>query len=257
MLYVNPRRPSAELSGHFNEGYIGSTQRVEVDFISYREGSLKRAARRIRNLVPKGGRLLDVGAASGFFLACFSSDPAWQVEGMEPSPVAARYARETFGLKIHDGYLADQKFSPESFDVVTSLDTFYFHPFPNEDLRAISRILKPKGLVVMEIPGLNFRLMKNTGVICRLLYGVPARLNAGLHLYFYSRRTLSLLMEKHGFSRVASFPEQAPVYGSLARRFLNSLYFTLTGLLYNISGGYLNLAPKELIVFRKEKDSEF
>jgi SAM-dependent methyltransferase len=252
LVYVNPRRDVQAISEFFAQEYINSQERVEVDFISYREASLRREASLIKKLYPQGGRLLDVGAASGFFLNQFSGDPKWQVEGVEPSSYSTQYAREKFGLTVHQGFLIDQQFPKNSFEVIICADTFCFMPNPNEELSEMARILKPGGLLALEIPGFFFRMTKNRGLLCRLLYGEPVRLNPALHLFFYSRKTLTQLVERHGFKFMSSFPEQSPIYGSLARRILNNSYFTLSSMLYYLTYGKLNIASKEFIIYQKE-----
>ena len=123
MLRVAERPGEDEVSDFYRDEYISHEDRAEEEMISYREGSLQREAARLRKLVPGGGRLLDIGAATGSFLSQFSGCDEWKVEGVEPSGFAVEYARKRFGLQIHPGFLDDQGFSDETFDVVTSLDT--------------------------------------------------------------------------------------------------------------------------------------
>jgi SAM-dependent methyltransferase len=249
---VNPRPSEDTIRRHFVEEYIDSKNRVEEHFVAYRERSLEREARIIRNAFPSGARLLDLGTASGAFLGYFTSQPEWQVEGIEPSRFAARAARERYGVPVHEGFLADHGFENAQFDVITSLDAFFFHPTPDKDLREIKRILKPNGIFAVEIPGLNFRLLKNTGVISKIVYGESARLNAGVHLFFYYRYTLGRLLAKHGFSELAAHPEQSPIYGNPLLRIFNNIYYHTTSAIYRSTKGRLNLAPKEFILYRKE-----
>ncbi len=251
VLLVNPRPSEQAIKQLFVEEYIGSEERVAEDFTSWRQASLHREADRIKRMLPQGGRLLDLGTASGAFLGEFVAEKGWAVEGLEPSRYAAKAAAERYGVTVHCGFLRDQNLPENTYDVVASLDAFMFHPNPRADLQEIAKILRTDGLLAIEIPGLRFRLMKNTGWICRLIYGVPARLNAGVHLFYYSRETLGALVKQFGFEEVAAFPEQSPVYGPWYARLGNRLYFGLSAMIYNLSGGRLNLAPKEFIVFRR------
>ena len=252
ILFVNPRPSESYIRSLFSKDYIDNDKRVEEDFTSWRQASLKREARRLQQLLPQGGRLLDIGTASGAFLGAFKDAPHWQVEGLEPSRFAAQKAAAKYGVPVHPGFLHDQQFESSSFDVITSLDAFCFHPNPRKDMIEITRILKPSGLLAIEIPGLRFRMLKNTGPLCKLLYGQQARLNAGVHLFYYSRKTLGTLVQQFGFKEVAAFPEQSPLYGPWYLRLANHLYFWLTGGFYLLSKGHFNLAPKEFIVYRKE-----
>jgi colanic acid biosynthesis glycosyl transferase WcaI len=252
LLYVNPRLSREELAEHFREEYIADDERAETNFTSFREASLRRECLRLRELLPRGGRLVDVGAASGAFLTCFDGYEEWNVEGIEPSRYAAQYAREKFGLTVHQGFLRDRRYHAASFDVVTCLDTFSYIPDPNGELAEIRRILKPGGFLAVEIPGLRFRLLKNTGIAARILYGAPSRLDPDLHLYYYSGETLSRLVGKHGFSLTASSPEQSPLYGSWAFRLLTESWYRLSAGTYVLTNGRVNVVPKEFLVYRKD-----
>ena len=251
LLFSSPRPSQQDIAEFFASQYIADRHRAEVDFSSMRELTLRREAALIRRFLPDGGRLLDIGCASGTFMRQFANDRSWTVEGVEPSRFAAEYARSTWGLTVHTGFLRDLRLPSETFDAITSLDSFYFHPEPNEDLAEMARLIPPGGFLFMEIPGLAFRLAKNSGPLAYLLFGEAARLNAGLHLYFYSARTLSRLAGKHGFHLVAKYAQQGPVYGSCFLRLLNAAYFRLAALLYGLSGGRLNGAPKEFLVFQR------
>ena len=255
LYHVEQRARTADVSEFYRADYIADTNRAETEMIGFRAASLRREAARINRLQPDGGRLLDVGASSGTFLHQFSELNHWHVEGVEPSAFAVKYARERFGLTIHQGFLHDQHFDSNSFDCVTSLDTFMLHPEPAADLQEMARILKPGGMLAMEIPGLRFRMLKNSGPVCRVLYGVPISLNAGVHLYYYTRRTLTRLMEQHGFEFARSWAEQMPESGNAVSQFGKWAYFRATDLAYRLTSGWCHVAPKEFIVFKKARSN--
>ena len=252
LLYVDPRPTEEAIKKLFIEEYIETETRMTEDFTKWRLGSLKRESQHLMNLFPDGGRLLDLGTASGAFLGTFGRLPEWHVEGVEPSRFAAKEASKKHNVTVYPGFLRDQHLQDASFDVVSSLDAFPLHPEPNADLEEIRRILKPGGVLAIEIPGLRFRLLKNTGVLCRMIYGVPARLNAGVHLFYYSRETLGNIVARHGFQEVATFSESSPVYGSAPFRFATRMYFVLVGALYRLTGGAAWVpVPKEFLIYRK------
>lgn len=251
LLFVTPRPSEAELRDLFENEYIKDDRRIKHDFTEMRLDSLKREAQLIKKLLPNGGHLLDLGTASGAFLRQFARVPGWYVEGVEPSKFGAQAAAMATGLKVHHGFLREQDFPDATFNVVTSLDAFFFHPDPRADLAEIARILKNEGILAIEIPGLRFRLLKNSGLLCRLLYGVPARLNAGVHLFYYSRGTLGRLVQQFGFVELEAYPERSPVCGDARMKLGKALYFRITSFLYKITAGYFNLAPKEFVLYRK------
>lgn len=118
-----------------------------------RYGMLKRA-RAVERHQP-GGRLLDVGCATGNFLNEMRRRDSWDVEGVEPNADAAGYARERFGLTVHTGRLTTTQLDPESFDVVTMWNVLEHLHDPTMNLRAAERILRPNGLLVFSIPHLE------------------------------------------------------------------------------------------------------
>jgi SAM-dependent methyltransferase len=248
---VTPRADVAAVKRFFKQEYIREGSTIEQKFTSPRQASLRREAAILRSMLARGGTLLDIGTASGAFLGEFEGDANWHVQAVEPSPVAAQAAAQKYGVTVHTGFLDDQAFADGTFDVVTSLDAFLLHAEPNKDAAEIWRILKPGGLFAVDIPGLKFRLMKGTGLGARLLYGGGVHLHVGVNLFYYTRDTLTRLLGNSGFQLVASYPEQAPVYGSLIARSVNHCYFAASSALYGLTSGRMNYAPKEFIVYRK------
>jgi len=254
LIFTNPRIPEEQTRRFFELEYLDADQRIAVDMTEYRDRPLSRLAKRIRKHHPRGGRLLDVGTASGHFLSYFKSEPLWRVEGLEPSRKAAEYAAARYDVPVHCGFLDTVKLPDSAFDVITFLDGFFLDPYPNRSLSKIGDALKPDGTLWFEIPGLNFRLLKNTGIVARLLYGVPAQLNPAMQLFYYEEKTLSRLLAKHGFALIQRHPEQSPIYGRAAMRFLNGAYFELAALLYRLTGGLIHLAAKEVLVYARNPE---
>ncbi|MFN9719226.1 MAG: class I SAM-dependent methyltransferase, partial [Planctomycetota bacterium] len=176
-MYVSECQDPSETQEFFRKKQITDPQSTKTAYVDYRRKSLERGAARIRNLVPGGGRLLDVGTASGFFLRQFVDHPGWKTEGVEPSRVSADYARRTFGVTVHDGFLAEQNFPASCFDVVCSLDAFCCHRTPREDMQEFFRILAPGGFLAIEIPGHRFRMLTGSGFLYRTMTGRSLRLN--------------------------------------------------------------------------------
>lgn len=251
LMFVGECSSVDDTEQFFRTEHVDAEETTELHYVTFRGESLKREAALVRSLVPEGGRLLDVGTASGFFLKEFKGHQNWSVEGVEPSAVSTRYAVEKFGLNVRAGYLKEQNYDDESFDVVTSLDAFNCHREPNEDLANIARILKPGGIFAIEIPGQNYRMLTGSGILCRLLFGVSLRLNAGVNFYFYDTRSLVTMAANAGLELQSSFPEAMPNHGSVAARFARRAYFLLTAGLYRLSRGKVHYAPKEFLIFRK------
>ncbi|MFM7057719.1 MAG: class I SAM-dependent methyltransferase [Planctomycetota bacterium] len=251
LVYVAECPDVSETLRFFREDYVPDAESAEVSFVDSRGKSIARGAARIRRHAPAGGRLLDVGTAAGFFLRQFQDDPAWDAAGVEPSRVAAAYARKTFGATVHEGFLADQKFPSGTFQVLCSMDAFICHRNPREDMQEFFRVLAPGGVLAIEIPGHRFRMLFGSGQIYRLLTGHSLRLNAGVNFFYYTRETLAHLAGLCGFELEASYPESMPRSERRLNQLFRSLWDAGAATLYRLTGGRLNYCSKELCIFRK------
>jgi len=149
--------------------------------------------REIRHLpaIP-GGRLLDVGCGSGAFLAQMAA-LGWRTEGIDPDPAAVAGAREA-GLSVTHGTLAD--LDPDehggSFDAVTLSHVIEHLHDPGENLRRISLLLRPGGLLWIATPNLEALGLRRFG---RDWLGLdPPR-----HLVLFTRASLERLLGETGF----------------------------------------------------------
>lgn len=146
------------------------------------------------------GRLLDVGCGSGEFLHWMHGHSRWEVHGVEPSPVGSAYARDVLGLDVVTGTLIDARWPSDHFDVVTFWDSFIHVPDPMETLSELRRILKPNGVATFIAPNIESYEAKVFGPNWFML-DVPR------HLYHYSPRTITAMLERGGFRvRRLDFP---------------------------------------------------
>src|SRR5262249_30013694 len=89
------------------------------------------------------GRLLDIGAATGSFVAMANAD-GWDAEGLEISPAAVEAGKKK-GLRMTQGVLTHDSYAEASFDAVTFFDVLEHVPDPNVFLADVRRILKSDG----------------------------------------------------------------------------------------------------------------
>jgi 2-polyprenyl-3-methyl-5-hydroxy-6-metoxy-1,4-benzoquinol methylase len=137
-----------------------------------------------------GGRLLDLGCYCGLLLD-LARARGWDAVGVEPEETSRRYAVEHLGLNVFGGTLSQVIFPPDSFDVIVSLQVFEHLLDPRETLYQITHVLKPGGLLVVEVPcidNMGFRLL-----------GRWHRHFARHHLFFFSTQTLTRLLTEAGY----------------------------------------------------------
>lgn len=138
----------------------------------------------------KEGNLLDVGAATGFFMN-LAKKRGFDVVGVELSDFAAQKGRDN-GLNIITGDLIPQKFQNEQFDVVTLFDVIEHVPNPKEIIVEVKRILKKGGLIVMNTPDAGSLWARFWGKNWQLV--VPPE-----HVNYFNIKNLSNYLSKSGF----------------------------------------------------------
>jgi SAM-dependent methyltransferase len=162
-------------------------------FWQERPRKLKKSAAELKLLEKYSApsKLLDVGCSYGFFLEV-ARQRGWQVQGVELSAQASRWAREENNLAVFNGTVQAANFPPESFDVISIRHVLEHIPEVDEVLAEIYRLLKPGGLCLVAVPNinsLNYRLNRQAWWW----------IDPPTHWWYFSRFTLKLLLERHGF----------------------------------------------------------
>lgn len=135
---------------------------------------------------PPPGQLLDVGAATGFFLN-LARQRNWPVAGVEPSDAAAAIGRSK-QLDVRTGTLdQDLGWGPETFAVITMWDVIEHLRDPHPVLQKVSALLKPGGLLAINTPDSSSLLSRILGTSWHLV--IPYE-----HLNLFSRRSLDIAL---------------------------------------------------------------
>jgi SAM-dependent methyltransferase len=191
--YVTPRLPE----GVILTGYTRSQDRAYVSQIEARERTFSRSLERIERAAGGPGRLLDVGTAAGAFVAAARAR-GWDAEGCEPNEWLATWGERHYGIRIRKGDLLQQDYEPGRFDVITLWDVIEHTPNPCAVLERCYTLLKPGGLLVVNYPDIG-------SWIARLL-GRRWLFLTSVHLYYFDRRTISLMLEKVGYRVESAVP---------------------------------------------------
>jgi SAM-dependent methyltransferase len=198
LLFVDPipEHTNVYSSDYFSGGSAGFGY-VDYDRDkSVMQPELLRFLRRLRALTKATQpTLLDVGAATGFFLN-LAREVGFQVSGVELSEYAAELARQK-GLDVRSGCLEDQSFEPGAFDVVTLLDVLEHVRDPRMLLAEVHRILAPGGIVVVNTPNADSLAARILGQYWHLIK--PPE-----HLHYFNRYNLQKLMLDLGLTLEAS-----------------------------------------------------
>lgn len=149
------------------------------------------------------GRLLDVGAGIGTFLAQ-ARDRGWVVSGTEVSESAIGLARERHGLELAPGQLEEARLDAGYWDVVTLWHVLEHVPSPAGVLRTTHQVLAPGGIVVVGVPNDSGamvlpRRLKRLLARTRFERYEPVTPGEEVHLSHFRPQVLRRLLERTGF----------------------------------------------------------
>lgn len=139
------------------------------------------------------GKVLDVGAATGFFLD-IARKRGWEVRGVEISDFAANIARRK-GVEVTTGTLTDVQDAPESFDLITLWDVIEHMQNPLEELVRATALLHPGGVLLMTTPDWGSQYARLLGKKWHSI--VPPE-----HLHYFTRASMRLALKKAGLQEV-------------------------------------------------------
>jgi SAM-dependent methyltransferase len=246
VFYQDPRNSNEDIFSYFSEEYIENDKLLEASFGKNREQPLRQVALSIER-IKDGGKILDVGCAGGYFLERFFRKRSWETWGVELSRFAGARAAER-GIHVHIGDIHSACFAPIFFDVITVLDTFYYFPEPRGELRAIRKVLKPDGLLIIELPPANSQIWGNESKVARAVAGSRRSLLQSHHVFFYTPKALSFILEECGFKVLHMVPLPGNRQRTLWQNFLYAGYFLFSSLLWIISVGRIVLGPRLLAI---------
>ncbi len=202
LIYANPRFKKEALKDFYSREYFESHSSEAMgydNYVSDKELVEKTFKRRLLEIekkwMPRRGKLLDVGCATGFFLS-IARQRGWKVDGIEISEYCCDYARREFGIELYCGFFKDAKGFEPNFDLVTMWD-YVEHSFtPDQDIRKAYELLAPGGVLALATPDVG---------------SVPARIfkqnwmgfKEHEHLYYFTKQNLTALLRKEG-SRLLS-----------------------------------------------------
>jgi len=148
---------------------------------------------RIVRQYASGGRLLEVGCASGLFLS-YAADAGWEVVGIEPSASACDKAKKILAGRgeLIRATLQEADLPPSTFDVVTLWDVLEHVRDPGRFMRLCASLLKPGGRLFANVPDLDSLQAR--------LFGSRWPLLLQEHLNYFNRGSLKLCGELAGLT---------------------------------------------------------
>lgn len=210
--FINPQPSEKEISAYYKKDYF--TKRTSRGYDNYFSPELKREIERVIQLnladlkffefesrLSDKKRSLDIGCAAGYFVN-FVRERGWDAHGIDIAHDCTDFAKKRLKLNVKNGNYLETKYA-QKFNLITMWATIEHLHHPEDVLEKIHHDLASDGVLYLSTcrtGGLNF--MKLFGSAWRY-YNFPE------HLFFFSKKTITLILAAHGFETTAYF-----TYGS-------------------------------------------
>ena len=181
-----------------------------------RQGKFRETVKTLLKHVPNAINILDIGAATGDFLA-IAQEYGLSVSGIELSSYASAKAKEKYGFEFHQTGIADYK-GDEKYDLIHMNHVFEHFSSPHQALERLGKLLKPGGVIYVEVP-FQFNFFE---MIKFRLTGQRKDFDVSSihHPIFYRPKTLMKVFKDHGFKchsmRVFSW-SRYPAFGLIGQ----------------------------------------
>jgi SAM-dependent methyltransferase len=154
--------------------------------------------RRLLALRLPPARVLEVGCAHGGYVALLGW-AGYDAVGTEISPAVARFAHDTFGVRVLAGFVENQPFEAGGFDIIVLNDVMEHLPDPVFTLKHCARLLSNDGFFVVQTPEYKEHLSYADLRASDDLFLKHMDRNNEEHLYLFSRRSAGEFFARLGF----------------------------------------------------------
>lgn len=183
LVYLEQPDNIKEVYDFYSNSYSGYYKQEEVNDARFQL---------IKPYLQKRKSVIEIGCSRGDFLLRVKPY-AGRISGIELKKEDVRYARRNNRLNIFELPVEEFK-CKEKFDIVCCFQVFEHIPDPNLFLRSLRKIIKPRGIIFIEVPSIDDPLLN--------LYRLPGFDKfyfKSYHLYLYSKETLRKILKKNGF----------------------------------------------------------
>ena len=215
LICRNPRPTAEAITDAYSQDRYGH-EHLRSEFTLQRHWATSKVRSLASRLPIRAGmtpRIVEVGSFVGGFLAAGHAQ-GWDMVGVDPGKEVTAFCRDQ-GLNVFCGTLVEAPVPPHTVDAVTIWNTFDQVPHPDSTLASARHMLHQQGILVIRVPnGACFHRMMSWQK--RLSGPVNGWLSAALawnnllgfpYLYGYTIHTLDELLSRHGFARVAAYPD--------------------------------------------------
>jgi SAM-dependent methyltransferase len=156
--------------------------------------SYRSQARRLRELLPRGATVLEVGSYVGAFLAA-AREEGLSASGVDINPAVNKFTR-SLGFPVSDGELQSAQVEP--VDAIAIWNTFDQLNDPRAVIIAAADRLKPGGVLAIRVPNGDY-YRKHRSAITRLAHN---NLLTFPYRWGFTPRSLRMLLDSAGFRTI-------------------------------------------------------
>jgi 2-polyprenyl-3-methyl-5-hydroxy-6-metoxy-1,4-benzoquinol methylase len=200
LLYVNHRPTKDEIGQYYPDNYrtretLKSAVQIENKIKKYYK--TKRSRLFFKNPwyidLPIGTTVLDIGCGAGELLLRLK-ELGCNAYGIDVDEITSKYLSKTMNLKVINCDIDNgTQFQADFFDVIIMQHSLEHVHNPLNVLTEVSRIIKPKGILIIGVPNIDSYISQVT----RENWG---DLDIPRHLFHFTPSTISALLNTVGFS---------------------------------------------------------
>jgi 2-polyprenyl-3-methyl-5-hydroxy-6-metoxy-1,4-benzoquinol methylase len=198
MLITFPKPSLEKLPSYYeSDDYISHTDGKRSLFekmYHFVKGIALKKKLKLINSQSQKGKLLDIGAGTGDFLAVANSD-GWQTVGIEPSTKAKEIAIKK-GVNFAQDFASLES---NSFDIITMWHVLEHVPNLEEYISELKRLIKSSGTIIIAVPNFKSYDAKYYGEFWAA-FDVPR------HLWHFSKTAIQKLFAKENMKLVEVLP---------------------------------------------------
>lgn len=192
IVFLYPQMTEEEEADYYKDEYrkIFSCDSSTKERFENALPEAKQRRERIKHLLSKEDKVLEMGCASGYFLFSIKG-LVGEIHGIEPHTEDAEYA-ENLGIKVFFDHKHCYK---EYYNIIFMYHTLEHLRDPVKTLKEIKQLLKPNGFLVIEVPNVDDMLIS--------VYNIEAFKNfywQAPHYWYFTPQTLLMVLSEAGFS---------------------------------------------------------
>jgi 2-polyprenyl-3-methyl-5-hydroxy-6-metoxy-1,4-benzoquinol methylase len=190
LLFNSPRLSNDQFPALYDRNYYFFFRSAKQEFLRILAMYQRTIAVIQQTIAPQ--KVLEIGSAKGYLLALLK-EVGWQVQGVEISADAARYAEEQFGVPTFPGTIEAYATSKhcERFPLVLAIDVLEHVLSPQAFLEGIEQVIEENGMLIVDTPNGNaFNLS---------VEGASWKGFNPFHIFLFSPANITQLLHMHGY----------------------------------------------------------